>query len=155
MTFEELCLVPVGFVKTSAVGKEVNDRNVVSQIVLDDQYLEAVDGVEEFSHLFVLFWFNQLSEQDPKPRKVHPCGRSDMPLVGVFATRAPIRPNPIGLTVVKLLKKQGTTLTVQGLDAFDGTPVLDIKPFDTADSLEDFKVADWWIKIKQEQTKNR
>ncbi len=142
---------PIGFVRTFAVGKEVNDKNVVSQIILDDQYLEALDGVEEFSHFFVLFWFDRLSNQDRKTRKVRPCGRTDMPLVGLFATRAPLRPNPIGLTVVKLLNKQGTTLTVQGLDAFDGTPILDIKPFDNPDTIEDFKVADWWTKIKQEK----
>ena len=72
-----------------------------------------------------------------------------MPLLGIFATRTPHRPNPIGLTRVKLLNIKGNVVTVQGLDAFNGTLVLDIKPFDSWDTTEDFKVPDWWMKLKK------
>ncbi|MCJ7613429.1 tRNA (N6-threonylcarbamoyladenosine(37)-N6)-methyltransferase TrmO [Candidatus Bathyarchaeota archaeon] len=149
----KICLRPVGFVKTEAVGKEVRAKNVVSQIIFREEYTEALEGVEEFSHLFVLFWLHEMSDEDRKIMKVHPRGRVDMPLLGIFATRTPHRPNPIGLTRVKLINVEGNVVTVHGLDAFDGTPVMDIKPFDSWDTTEDFKVPEWWKKLEKERTK--
>ena len=148
-------LEPVGFVKTEAVSKEVRDKNVISQIVFREELTEALEGVEEFSHLFVLFWLHEMSDEDRRIMKVHPRGRRDMPLLGIFATRSPHRPNPIGLTRVKILKVEGNIVTVQGLDAFNGTPVLDIKPFDSWDTTEDFKVPDWWMKLEKERTEKK
>jgi tRNA-Thr(GGU) m(6)t(6)A37 methyltransferase TsaA len=147
----KICLEPVGFVKTEAVGKKIRDKNVVSQLIFREELTEALEGVEEFSHLFVLFWLHKMSTEDKRIMKVHPRGRSDMPLLGIFATRTPHRPNPIGLTRVKLLKVEGNVITVQGLDAFDGTPVLDIKPFDSWDTTEDLKVPEWWMKLAKER----
>ena len=147
----KMSLEPVGFVQTEAVSKEVRNKNVISQIVFREDLTEALEGVEEFSHLFVLFWLHKMSDENRKTIKVHPRGRADMPLLGIFATRTPHRPNPIGLTRVKLLKTEGNVLTVQGLDAYDGTPVLDIKPFDSWDTTEDFKVPDWWTKLAKEK----
>jgi tRNA-Thr(GGU) m(6)t(6)A37 methyltransferase TsaA len=94
---------------------------------------------------------SQIPEDKRMILKVHPRGRIDMPLLGVFATRTNLRPNPIGLTLVELLKVEGTTLTVRGLDAFDGTPILDIKPFDSWDNAEKARVPDWWIKLNEEK----
>jgi tRNA-Thr(GGU) m(6)t(6)A37 methyltransferase TsaA len=148
---DKIYLEPVGHVKTEAVGKEVRNKNVVSKIIFREEYVEALEGVEEFSHLFVLFWLHEMSDTDRKIMKVHPRGRSDMPLLGVFATRSPHRPNPIGLTRVKILKIEQNVVTVQGLDAYDGTPVLDVKPFDSWDTTEDFKVAEWWLKLDKER----
>ncbi len=147
----EICLEPVGFVKTEATGKEVRDKNVVSDIVFREELTEALQGVEEFSHLFVLFWLHEISDEDRNVMKVRPRGRRDMPLVGIFATRTPHRPNPIGLTRVKILDLKDNVITVQGLDAFDGTPVLDIKPFDSWDTTEAFKVPKWWMKLEKER----
>jgi len=147
----KICLEPVGFVKTKAVGKEVRDKNIISQIVFREELTEALKGIQDFSHLFVLFWLHEMSNEDRRIMKVHPRGRRDMPLLGIFATRSPHRPNPIGLTRVKLLKVKGNIVTVQGLDAFDGTPILDIKPFDSWDTTEDFKVPDWWMKLEKER----
>lgn len=148
---DNICLEPVGFVKTDAVGNEVRDKNVISQIVFHEKLTEALEGVEEFSHLFVLFWLHGISDKGKQRMKVRPRGRRDMPLLGIFATRTPHRPNPIGLTRVKLLKVEGSVVTVQGLDAFNGTPVLDIKPFDSWDTTEDFKVPEWWMKLEEER----
>jgi tRNA-Thr(GGU) m(6)t(6)A37 methyltransferase TsaA len=150
-SFGEICLEAVGFVQTDAVGKEVRDKNVISKIVFRKNYTEALKGVEEFSHLFVLFWLHEISDDNRKKMKVHPRGRSDMPLLGIFATRTPHRPNPIGLTRVKLLNIEDNVVTVQGLDAYNGTPVLDIKPFDSWDTTEDFKVPEWWKKLEKER----
>jgi len=108
MSMRKICLKPVGFVQTEAVGKEVNTKTVVSKIVFNEEYLEALESVEDFSHLFVLFWLHETSEKNRKKLKTHPCGREDMPLVGLFATCTPHRPNPIGLTRVKLLDVQAT-----------------------------------------------
>ncbi len=151
----EIRLKPVGYVQTDAVGKEINNKTVVSKIVFNEEYSEALDGIEDFSHLFVLFLLHKTLENNRKTLKTHPCGRDDMPLVGLFATCTPHRPNPIGLTRVKLLGVQGNVITVQGLDAFDGTPVLDIKPFDHYEKTSDFKIADWWKQIVKERKKKK
>ncbi|MGD0202775.1 MAG: tRNA (N6-threonylcarbamoyladenosine(37)-N6)-methyltransferase TrmO [Candidatus Bathyarchaeia archaeon] len=152
MTFQDkIFLNPIGRVKTEAVGDEVKDKSRISQIILRDELVGTLEGVDGFSHLFVLFWLNQISNQQRMTLKVHPRGRMDMPLLGVFATRTNLRPNPIGLTLVELLKVEGNTLTVRGLDAFDGTPILDIKPFDSWDNTEKARVPDWWIKLNKEK----
>ena len=148
----KICLEPVGFVQTDAVGNEVRDKNVISKLVFHDRYTEALEGVEEFSHIFVLFWLHLTSSEDRLVMKVRPRGRSDMPLLGIFATRTPHRINPIGLTCVKILNLERNVVTVQGLDAYDGTPILDIKPFDSWDTTEDFRVPEWWTKLEQEKT---
>jgi tRNA-Thr(GGU) m(6)t(6)A37 methyltransferase TsaA len=149
----EIILKPIGFVRTAAVGDEVKDKSRFSQIVVNDEFAEALDGVDGFSHAFVLFWLHGVSDEQRKTLKVHPRGRRDMPLLGVFATRTMLRPNPVGLTLVELVKVEGNVLTVRGLDAFDGTPVLDIKPFDSWDKVSTFKVPGWWVKLKKEKAK--
>ena len=148
---EKIVLNPIGYVKTEAVGDEVKDKSRTSQIVLRDNLVEALDCITGFSHLFVLFWLSQIPDEQRMIMKVHPRGRMDMPLLGVFATRTNLRPNPIGLTLVELLKVEGNTLTVRGLDAFDGTPILDIKPFDSWDTAKNARVPDWWIKLNEKK----
>jgi tRNA-Thr(GGU) m(6)t(6)A37 methyltransferase TsaA len=146
---------PVGFVKTEAVGKEVRDKSLVSQIIFREELIEALEGIRGFSHIFVLFWLHKIGEKERVTMKVHPRGRKDMPLLGVFATRTPHRPNPIGLTRVKLLGVEGNIVTVQGLDAFDGTPILDVKPFDFWDTTEEATVPDWWLKLEKERLERK
>ena len=148
---EKIVLNPIGYVKTEAVGDEVKDKSRTSQIVLRDNLVEALDGITGFSHLSVLFWLSQIPDEQRMIMKVHPRGRMDLPLLGVFATRTNLRPNPIGLTLVELLKVEGNTLTVRGLDAFDGTPILDIKPFDSWDTAKNARVPDWWIKLNEKK----
>ena len=152
---EKIELKPIGFVKTKSVGKEVRDKGNVSEIVFREYLEEALDGIEDFSHMFVIFWMHEISKEDRRTMKVHPRGRRDMPLLGAFATRTPHRPNPIGLTLVELLEVEGNVVTVRGLDAFDGTPVLDIKPFDHWDVPEDASVPEWWMKLEKEKTRKR
>jgi len=102
LSLSDIKLEPVGFVQTVAVGNQVRNKNLISRIIFREEYTEALEGVEEFSHLFVLFWLHEISDESKKVMKVHPRGRADMPLLGIFATRTPHRPNPIGLTRVKL-----------------------------------------------------
>lgn len=148
---KRIILKPIGYVRTEAAGDEVKDKTRTAQIVIDSEFSEGILGIDGFSHIFVLFWLNQVSGQ-PKILKVHPRGREDLPLLGVFATRTKLRPNPIGLTLVELLGVIGNVLVVRGLDAFDGTAVLDLKPFDFWDMAEDARVPEWWTKLNREKS---
>lgn len=89
---------------------------------------EALLGLDSFSHAEVIFLFDRVPDEKIETGARHPRGRSDWPLVGIFAQRGKNRPNRLGLTTCEIVSVEGTRLTVRGLDAVDGTPVLDIKP---------------------------
>ena len=117
---------------------------VVSDIVVESSLTEALDGLEDFSHIIVLYWMHRAPSGGKAPTKVHPRGKEELPLVGLFASRSPHRPNSVGLATVKLLNRQGNMLRVEGLDAIDGTPVIDIKPHIARyDSPINAKAAPW------------
>ena len=122
---------PIGRVRNAV--KEWVDliwEEVISEVELDAHWTEGLDGLAEFSHIWVITWLDRLPAEERGGRlHVHPQRRQDLPAVGLFATRSPRRPNPIGLTAVELLGIRGNVLTVKGLDMLDGTPVLDIKPY--------------------------
>lgn len=151
----EIVLKSIGVVRTSAIDDDVRDKTRISQVVIYSEYAEALEGIDGFSHLFVLFWLQKITESQRKTLKVHPRGRKVLPLLGVFATRTMLRPNPVGLTLVELVKVESNVLTVRGLDAFNGTPVLDIKPFDSWDNAENAKVPEWWIKLNKEEAQKQ
>ncbi|NLA90294.1 MAG: tRNA (N6-threonylcarbamoyladenosine(37)-N6)-methyltransferase TrmO [Synergistaceae bacterium] len=96
-----------------------------AEIEIFDDYLDCLDGLEAGREILILTWLH-LSNRDL--RKVHPRGNREAPLRGIFATRSPARPNPIGLHRVRLVEKKGGRLKVEPLEALDGTPVIDIKP---------------------------
>lgn len=102
--------------------------DLVSELLVYEQFSDCLEGIEEFSHILVLYWSHRVPEEDRKVTRVHPGGQEDMPLVGVFSTRSPVRPNPVCATTVRLLARRGNVLEVKGLDAIDGSPVIDIKP---------------------------
>lgn len=143
-------LRPIGYVITRASHEELRHGTAISQIVIDRRFARGLEGLEKFSHAYVLFWLHEIPMSSRK-LKVHPQGRVDLGKVGVFATRSPHRPNPLGLTLVRLLSKRGRTLTVKGLDAYDGTPVLDLKPYDRRDSASRPKVPNWWKRLERER----
>lgn len=117
---------------------------LVSEIVIEPELIEALDGLDDFSHIIVIFWIHR-PEREVQLR-IHPMGRRDIPLTGLFATRTPARPNRIGLTVVRLLDLRDNILKVQGLDALDESPVIDIKPYiPIADMVNDAEVPGWII----------
>lgn len=109
------------------------------------KYAPALDGLSAYSHIWVIFWFHE--NDTPEKRailKVHPRKDPANPLTGVFATRAPVRPNLIGLTCCRLLNIGGLRLEVEGLDAWPGTPVLDLKPYlPGSDSWPEAQVPGW------------
>ena len=88
-----------------------------------------LEGIEGFSHILVLFWPHLLAPEKRAVRQVHPMGRKDILKQGVFATCSPARPNPVLVSVVPLISREGNVLRVKGLDAVDGSPVIDIKPY--------------------------
>ncbi len=99
-------------------------------ITVEPALAAGLEGIESFSHLWVIYWFH--GNDTPEKRrtlKVHPRGNPANPLTGVFATRAPVRPNLLGMQVCRLVQRQGNRLEVIGLDAWDGSPVVDLKPY--------------------------
>ncbi|MGQ9718641.1 MAG: tRNA (N6-threonylcarbamoyladenosine(37)-N6)-methyltransferase TrmO [Nitrososphaerales archaeon] len=143
-------LKPIGYVKTDADEDRIkaDRKGVVSEIVLSEGLSKALDGIGEFSHLFILFYMHKAVSK-LLSLKVHPRGRQDLPLVGLFATRSPYRPNPIGLTLVELMERKGNVIKVRGLDAIDGTPIMDIKPYDPLDTVLEAKTPGWWKRLHQ------
>jgi tRNA (adenine37-N6)-methyltransferase len=100
-----------------------------SRIVLTEEFgPEALNGIEDFSHAEILFLFDQVDPAKIVTGARHPRNNPEWPAVGVFAQRGKNRPNRIGSTICRVLGRDGRSLTVEGLDAIDGTPVLDIKP---------------------------
>ena len=117
-----------------------------SEIVIAPGLTEGLDGLDGFSHIIVLYWMHRLAEEE-MPLKIHPMRRQELPLVGLFATHTPNRPSRIGMTTVRLLHRQGNILGVRGLDAIDGTLVIDIKPYlPGSDSADDARVPQWITK---------
>ena len=127
----EVTLRSVGVVSSPRTDP-VDDEwgGVVSRIDLDPSFgPEALAGLDAFSHVEVIFLFHLVGEAEVESGARHPRGREDWPRVGVFAQRAKGRPNRLGASVCRLLAIDGLALTVEGLDAIDGTPVLDVKPY--------------------------
>jgi len=124
-------LTPIGRV-WSARSEPIDDAwdAVKSKVILDSAIFapDATAGLDGFSHVEVVYHFDRVRDAEVQTGARHPRGRSDWPKVGILAQRGKGRPNRIGVTICKLTKVEGLTLFVEGLDAIDGTPVIDIKP---------------------------
>jgi tRNA-Thr(GGU) m(6)t(6)A37 methyltransferase TsaA len=140
-----ISLQPIGEVRNGITDLRRHDWDeVVSELVMSPELEEALSDVEGFSHVIVVFWMHKTAPLTNMPAKVHPRGRRDRPLVGLFATRAPYRPNAVGVSVVKVLERRGSVILVEGLDAVDGTPIVDIKPYlPRYDSPQDVGLPEW------------
>lgn len=119
---QKIEMTPIGLVKRSSPRENEKDRNLVSKIVFRKKFARGLASIENWSHVYVIFWMHKVSNKEKV--LIHPREK-----VGIFATRAPIRPNPVGLTLVEVVKREKNVLWVRGLDALNGTPVLDIKPY--------------------------
>ena len=112
--------------------KEIKDDEwgeVRSCITLNEMYTEeSIQGIEDFSHIEVIFYFHKVTDEQIQYFARHPRNNSNYPKVGILAQRGKNRPNRIGATIVKVIRRDGKTIVVEGLDAIDGTPILDIKP---------------------------
>ncbi|MFX0091646.1 MAG: tRNA (N6-threonylcarbamoyladenosine(37)-N6)-methyltransferase TrmO [Candidatus Hodarchaeota archaeon] len=146
---EKIQIKPIGFVERTSSEEDEKDRSLTSKIIIEKALNDALDGITDFSHIYVIFWMHKIESE--KTVLHHPRKADGLPL-GVFATRAPIHPNPIGLTLVELLRRERNILWVKGLDAYDGTPILDIKPYPDWNHgrwniITNFKVPNWLAKI--------
>jgi tRNA-Thr(GGU) m(6)t(6)A37 methyltransferase TsaA len=127
-------IVPIGVVRGGRTEATDDDwGQSVATIELDgDRFTtDVVAGLDEFSHLEVIYLFDRVDESAVNLGARHPRGRSDWPLVGILAQRAKARPNRLGVTVCEIVAVDGLDIVVRGLDAIDGTPVIDIKPYMT------------------------
>jgi tRNA-Thr(GGU) m(6)t(6)A37 methyltransferase TsaA len=118
---------------------------IESEIHIHPELTSGLQGLEGYSHILVTFFLDRAQGFDPAKQLMRkPRGREDMQAVGVFAQRTKYRPNPIGITAVQLLGITGNVVKVRGLDALDGTPVLDIKPYmPPFDRMENVKMPEW------------
>jgi tRNA-Thr(GGU) m(6)t(6)A37 methyltransferase TsaA len=115
-------------------------RVVKGAVVIQKRWVRGLEGLEGFSHIILLGWLDRAHEP---VMKVRPKGIKRFPKVGFIATRTPHRPNPVGMTVVKLLKRRGGRLCVKGLDFRNGTPIIDIKPYTRKDAISGFRMPGW------------
>jgi tRNA-Thr(GGU) m(6)t(6)A37 methyltransferase TsaA len=152
-----IILDPIGFVKTEFAGEWLRNRPVEeleADVEILDGYADGLEAIDGFSHLLVLFYMHNITAENRKRLKIKPTvvtkyglGLEEVPLVGVFCLGSPNRPNPIGLSAVRLLWRRGNVLHVKGLDALDETPVLDIKPYSPARRIEKFELPEWYKNI--------
>jgi tRNA-Thr(GGU) m(6)t(6)A37 methyltransferase TsaA len=152
-----ITLSPIGFVKTDFAGEELRNRPIEeleAKVEILEEYADGLEAIDDFSHLLIFFYMHNVTDEnrkrlEVKPRIVTKYGLSleEIPLVGVFCLDSPNRPNPIGLSAVRLLSRKGRILHVKGLGALDGTPVLDIKPYSPARRIEKFELPEWYKNI--------
>lgn len=143
-----------GTIKIKPLGRAKNNvekptlpgwKDILTEIVIDKRYAKGLDGLEDYSHIIVVYW---MDKEDECHLKHHPQGREDIPFVGIFACRCPQRPNRIAISTVKLVKRLGNSITVKGLDIVNGTPILDIKPYTPQyDKVSKAKVPNWVNKL--------
>jgi len=126
-----ITLKPIGLVQNSVTEPvDTGWGKIESTIHLDEEWTGAFDGLDQFSHALVLTFLHRVAERHAEiPAQRRPRNRNDMPLLGVLAQRARVRPNPIGVTACEIVRVDARTMVVRGLDAIDGTPVLDVKPY--------------------------
>jgi tRNA-Thr(GGU) m(6)t(6)A37 methyltransferase TsaA len=119
------------------------DPAVETALEILPRWADALDGIEGYSHLVVLFWLDRATRARA-PRRRRPEGRAELPEVGLFATRTPRRPNPIGMAAPRLLRREGHVLWVAGIDAWPDTPILDLKGYTPRDDLRpEATIPDW------------
>ncbi len=149
-SMSEIVVGPIGRVRNEVKEQRMGRwEEVASEIVIEEGLTECLDGLEQFSHIIVIYWMHRVAPVRQPIDKIHPRGRADLPLVGIFSTRTSHRPNPLGVTTARLVERKGNVLKVVGLDALDGSPVIDIKPYMPGyDSPPDAKAADWVEKLR-------
>jgi tRNA-Thr(GGU) m(6)t(6)A37 methyltransferase TsaA len=152
----KILLDPIGFVsspyKTPKQAWEACEKGLetktLSKITIKDEFIKGLKGLENFSHIFVIYYLHQAEriemETHPGPETI-----KDLPIVGVFASRSQYRPNHLALRLVKVERVEGKDIYVKGLDAIDGSPVIDVKPYIKGfDRPKSFKQAEWYYWLK-------
>ncbi len=152
---EPVSLRPIGVVRNSVREPRMDGwENVRSDIIIRDDLAPMLEGIEGYSHVIVVFAFHRLPPPEPGRTHVRPRGDESLPEQGILATRSQLRPAPVGVTVAELMRRRRNILRVRGLDAIDGTPVLDIKPYYPGyDAVPAARVPDWALLAAAEPAK--
>jgi tRNA-Thr(GGU) m(6)t(6)A37 methyltransferase TsaA len=142
---EPVSIRPIGVVRNNVREPRMEGwEDVRSDVIIREDLTDALDGIDAYSHIIVIFAFDRVPESEQR-QHVRPRGDMRIPEQGVLATRSQVRPSPIGVSVVRLLRRRHNILRVEALDAIDGTPVLDIKPyFPNYDAIPDATIPDWF-----------
>ena len=155
---------PVGHVRVDAAADVVKTQwdTLVSRIEILPEFEDALTAIDGFSHLIVLSFLDRVSDEDRAVLMVRPRGLlrmglslEELPEIGVFACDSPVRPNPIGVSVVEVIGRQGRFLRVRGLDLFDGTPIVDMKPFTPDRSVATIRVPEWQSELTRKTNAKR
>lgn len=140
----QIIMQPIGYVHNQVTEKKDSEwGSGVSTILLDDDYRGGLTGLSEFSHALILCHLDKAKFIPEKHLLRRPRNRADMPLLGIFSQRTKDHPNQIGITSVEILSVSENSITVKGLDAMDGTPVLDIKPYFPVFDKREARTPDW------------
>jgi tRNA-Thr(GGU) m(6)t(6)A37 methyltransferase TsaA len=154
----EVVFKPIGVVHTGAGDDEVKGSyfGVDGLIEVYPDYEDGLDGIDGFSHIIVIAFLHKVSSGQRRVLRVRHRGLrrlginvDDLPLVGVFCTDSPHRPNPIALSILELVRRDGRNLYVRGLDLFDGTPILDIKAYTPGRCVEEIRTPEWHREISR------
>ncbi len=141
---------PIGYVRNQVQEKkDISWGEELSVIDLKEEYMDGLAGLEDFSHAVILYHLDQAEYRKERHLQRKPQNREDMPLKGIFAQRAKDRPNAIGMTAVEIVAVGKGMLTVKGLDAVDGTPVLDIKPYYPVYDQKEARVPEWVTRLME------
>lgn len=148
-------IYPVGVVHVNVGDNVVRlNENLEGIIEVFEEFSEALQNIEGFSHLIIITFLDRIDSNGRRVLKVRPrhaiekgVPKELVPEVGVFACDSPSRPNPIGVSIVEVLKVDGRFIHVRGIDVFDGTPVIDIKPYTPFRRVEKVNVPNWFSNI--------
>jgi len=143
---------PINSITLNPIG-QVRQSGEHAVLEILPEWAPALEGLADFSHVWVLYWFHENDRpEERRILKVHPRRDPANPLTGVFATRAPVRPNLIGLSACRILKVSGNRVEVADLDARDGSPILDLKPYiPQNDSIPGALFPDWVRRIMDQE----
>lgn len=143
---QKIDLKPIAFVRNNIKEPRFgNFTDEVSEIIVNKELTDALNGIEEYSHVIIVYWMDRVKDYVVTHR---PQGNPEAPIVGIFACRCPKRPNPIAITTVELLEHKGNKIKVKGLDILNGTPVIDIKPYwPQYDKVENGRIPGWVNKL--------
>jgi tRNA-Thr(GGU) m(6)t(6)A37 methyltransferase TsaA len=142
---ESISLRPIGYARNGRTSTDDSGWGTVeTRLELESRFADGLTGLDQFSHLVVVFYMHRDPDGEAFTLLRRPRGREDMPLLGVFAQRGRLRPNPIGVTTVEIVRVEPGAIVVRGLDAIDGTPLLDLKPYAPVfDRRDAARVPEW------------
>jgi len=155
-SIKKIELRPIGVVHTEASDDQIREeaKDIEAVIEIFPEFEEGLEGMDGYSHLFIVSYFHKLRPEQIGPLKVKPKRLvkrgfkiEELPLLGVFALDSPTRPNPIGLTLARFVKRHGRKLFVSGIDLFDGTPVLDIKVYQHDYRADEYSLPTWYVTL--------